>query len=81
MLVAFTGMDPVKLTIYTTALAGFCLPLTFIPLLLVANDKRYMGEQTNGRLANVAAIFFLVILCTVTVATLPLFILSGFGGG
>jgi Mn2+/Fe2+ NRAMP family transporter len=81
LLVVFTGINPVKLTIYTTALAGFCLPLTFIPLLLVANDKRYMGEQTNGRLANVAAIFFLVILCTVTVATLPLFILSGFGGG
>ncbi len=81
LVVAFTGINPVKLTIYTTALAGFSLPFTFIPLLLVANDKRYMGEQANGTLSNMAAIFFLVILCTVTLATLPLFILSGFGGG
>jgi Mn2+/Fe2+ NRAMP family transporter len=80
LVVAFTGINPVMLTIYTTALAGFCLPFTFVPLLLVANDKRYMGEQVNGKLSNAAAIFFLTILCTVTVATIPLFVASGFGG-
>jgi Mn2+/Fe2+ NRAMP family transporter len=81
MVVAFTGVDPVKLTVYTTALAAFSLPLTFGPLLLIANDERYMGEQRNGRWANLAGGFFLILLSIVTLATIPLFILSGGGGG
>lgn len=79
VMVAFTGIDPVKLTIYTTALAAFSLPFTFIPLLIVANDEVYMGNQRNTRLINVSSIFFLVVLCIVTLATIPLFVLSGGG--
>jgi hypothetical protein len=40
-----------------------------------------MGEQRNGRLANAAALFFLAVLGLVTVATIPLFVLSGGDGG
>ena len=79
--IAVTGIDPIKLTIYTTALAAFSLPFTFAPLLIVANDEKYMGEQRNGILANIAGVFFLVVLTIVTVITIPLFILSGGGGG
>jgi manganese transport protein len=79
MLIAFTGIDPIKLTIYTTALAAFSLPFTFAPLLIVANDERYMGEQRNGILANIAGVFFLIVLTVVTLITIPLFIMSGFG--
>lgn len=75
--IAFTGIDPVKLTVYTTALAAFSLPFTFLPLYVIANDTEYMGEQRNGVLANVAGGFFLVVLSVVTLATIPLFILSG----
>ncbi|HEX8919150.1 MAG TPA: Nramp family divalent metal transporter [Chloroflexota bacterium] len=81
VLIAFTGIDPVKLTIYTTALAAFSLPFTFIPLLIVANDEEYMGDDRNGPLVNAASIFFLVVLSIITIATIPLFILSGGGGG
>ncbi|HEX6507153.1 MAG TPA: Nramp family divalent metal transporter [Chloroflexota bacterium] len=81
VLIAFTGIDPVKLTIYTTALAAFSLPFTFIPLFIIANDRTYMGDDHNGPLANAASIFFLMILSIVTIATIPLFILSGGGGG
>jgi hypothetical protein len=35
----------------------------------------------NGRLTNIASLFFLAVLILVTVATIPLFILSGGGGG
>jgi manganese transport protein len=78
--VAFTGIDPAKLTIYTTALAAFSLPFTFIPLFIVANDEDYMGDQRNSPLVNAASIFFLIVLGIVTVVTIPLFILSGGGG-
>jgi len=79
VLIALTGIDPIKLTIYATALAAFSLPFTFAPLLIVANDERYMGEQRNGLLANVAGVFFLIILSLVTVITIPLFLMSGGG--
>jgi manganese transport protein len=80
LVIGITGIDPIKLTIYTTALAAFSLPFTFAPLLIIANDERYMGEQRNSRLANIASLFFLVVLTIVTVATIPLFIMSGGGG-
>jgi Mn2+/Fe2+ NRAMP family transporter len=80
VVIGLTGIDPIQLTIYTTALAAFSLPFTFAPLLIIANDERYMGEQRNGRLANAASLFFLVVLSIVTVGTIPLFILSGGGG-
>jgi Mn2+/Fe2+ NRAMP family transporter len=79
--IALTGLDPIALTVHTTALAACSLPFTFVPLLIVANDARYMGEQRNGRLANAAALFFLAVLGLVTVATIPLFVLSGGDGG
>lgn len=81
VIVAFTGIDPVQLTIYTTALAAFSLPFTFIPLFIIANDEEYMGDMRNGRLTNIASVFFLIVLCLVTLATIPLFLLSGGGGG
>jgi manganese transport protein len=74
-LVAITGIDPISLTLYTTTLAAFSLPFTFAPLMIIANDERYMGEQRNTGLANVAGLFFLVV----TVATIPL--LSGGSAG
>jgi manganese transport protein len=80
VLIAFTGIDPIKLTIYTTALAAFSLPFTFVPLLIIANDEEYMGDQKNSTLANIASGFFVILLCLITVATIPLFILSGGGG-
>jgi Mn2+/Fe2+ NRAMP family transporter len=81
VVIAFTGIDPIQLTIYTTALAAFSLPFTFIPLFIVANDETYMGDMRNGLLTNGASIFFLVVLSIVTILTIPLFILSGGGGG
>jgi Mn2+/Fe2+ NRAMP family transporter len=81
VIITFTGIDPVQLTVYTTALAAFSLPFTFIPLFIIANDDEYMGEMRNGRLTNIASIFFLVVLVLVTIGTIPLFILSGGGGG
>ncbi|HZU11841.1 MAG TPA: Nramp family divalent metal transporter [Chloroflexota bacterium] len=81
VIIGLTGVDPIQLTIYTTALAAFSLPFTFIPLLIVANDEVYMGDMRNGFLANISSGFFLIILTIVTIATIPLFILSGGGGG
>ena len=34
--------------------SAVALPLTYLPILVVANDPDYMGDKSNGRFANVA---------------------------
>jgi len=46
-----TGIDPVMLTEYAVIFSAVALPLTYLPILLVANDRAYMREHANGRLA------------------------------
>ena len=47
--IVMTGVDPVMLTEYAVIFSAVALPLTYIPILLVANDRRYMGgSPTDG---------------------------------
>ncbi len=77
MAFAYTGINPIQLTLITMAVAAMTLPFSFVPLLIVANDDGYMGEQKNTRAINGAAIIILGLLVVVTVATIPLFIITG----
>jgi manganese transport protein len=71
-----TGVDPVKVTEYSIVLSAAALPLTYFPILVVANDPDYMGDKVNGRLANAFATVFLVILVFVAIVTIPLMIIT-----
>jgi len=75
--VAYTGVDPIQVTNFTLAIGAFSLPFMFAPLLIVANDRDYMGEQKNTRATNIAAGLILALLVAVTVFTIPLMFLSG----
>lgn len=77
---AYTRVDPIQLTTVTMAAAAVALPFTFLPLLIVANDREYVGEQRNRAALNLVAILVLAMLCLVTVAAIPLYLLSGGGG-
>lgn len=77
--IALTGLDPIKLTVITLAVAAATLPFTFIPLLIVANDRDYVGEQANTLAINVVALVILALLLVVTVAAVPLLIITGGG--
>jgi Mn2+/Fe2+ NRAMP family transporter len=76
---AFTRVDPVQITVVTLAIAAATLPLTFVPLLIIANDRDYVGEQRNTRPINAAALLILGLLLVVTVAAVPLLVLTGGG--
>jgi manganese transport protein len=80
MLLAYARVDPIQVTVLTLAVAAAALPFTFLPLLIVANDADYMGDQKNTLAINVVAWIVLGLLCAVTLAVLPLLILSGGGG-
>jgi manganese transport protein len=74
--IALTTLDPIKVTEYSIVLSAAALPLTYFPILVVANDPVYMGERTNGRVMNAVASVYLVLLLIVAVATIPLMILT-----
>lgn len=77
--VLFTGVDPVMVTEYSVVFSAIALPLTYLPILIVANDPEYMGDKTNGRLVNVFGSVYLVIIVAASLAAIPLMIVTGAG--
>ena len=81
LLVVMTGFDPVKLTEYSVIFSVVALPLTYLPILLVANDHAYMGAQVNGRLANFLGVLYFILILVIAVAAIPLMLLTHGGQG
>jgi manganese transport protein len=77
--IVMTGVDPVMLTEYAVIFSAVALPLTYLPILLVANDRKYMGGFANGRLANTLGVVYLTIILMVAIAAVPLMILTNVG--
>jgi manganese transport protein len=77
--VVMTGVDPVQLTEYAVIFSAVALPLTYIPILLVANDRSYMGEYVNGRFANTLGLLYLAVIVVISLAAVPLLILTNVG--
>jgi Mn2+/Fe2+ NRAMP family transporter len=75
-LIALSGVDPVKVTEYSIVLSAAALPLTYFPILLIANDPAYVGASTNGRVRNGLASVYLVILSVAALAAIPLMIVT-----
>ena len=80
-LIDLTGANPVLITEYAVVMAVVALPLTYLPILLIARDERYMGEHRNGRLADALGFFYLGLLAVISVAALPLLFATTHGAG
>jgi Mn2+/Fe2+ NRAMP family transporter len=79
--IVVTGVDPILVTEYSVIFSVVALPLTYLPILLVANDRAYMGRWANGRLANAFGLLYLVIVTVIALAALPLMVLTNMGQG
>jgi Mn2+/Fe2+ NRAMP family transporter len=79
MAIVMTGVDAVVLTEYAVIFSVVALPLTYIPILLVANDVAYMGHYRNGRLANGLGLIYLVLIMVIALTAVPLMILTNAG--
>jgi manganese transport protein len=79
LVVLATGIDPVQVTEYAVIFSVVVLPLTYLPILLVARDKKVMGEHANDTVDNILGIVFLVLITLVAVAAVPLLYLSRMG--
>jgi Mn2+/Fe2+ NRAMP family transporter len=76
-LLIFTGIDPLKLTIFSMALTALSLPVTVIPLLILMNDPEYLGENVNHWIANAAVLFVSFLACIVALVAIPLQLMGG----
>ena len=76
-----TGVDPVILTEYAVIFSVVALPLTYLPVLLVARDPTFMGEHVNGILGNALGWLFFAIIVVVAVAAIPLMLITHGGAG
>ena len=79
--IVMTGVDPVQLTEYAVIFSVVALPLTYLPILLVANDRAYMGKYANGRVSNILGVAYLVVILAVSLTAIPLMIITNVGQG
>ena len=77
--VLMTGVDPIMVTEVSVVASAVALPLTYFPILVVANDRDYMGEHANGRLANALGSCYLVLVVVAALAAIPLLLVTGMG--
>jgi Mn2+/Fe2+ NRAMP family transporter len=77
--VLMTGVDPIMVTEMSVVFSAVALPLTYFPVLVVANDPAYMGEHVNGRLANTLGMIYLVLVLVAALAAIPLMVLTEMG--
>jgi Mn2+/Fe2+ NRAMP family transporter len=79
ILTLMTAVDPVKVTEYSVVFAAMALPLTYLPILIIANDPDYMGEHKNGAVLNFFALIYLGLLLLASIAAIPLMIITRAG--
>jgi Mn2+/Fe2+ NRAMP family transporter len=72
--VGLTTLDPIKVTEYSIVFSAVALPLTYFPILVIANDPGYMGEKVNSRFTNLLATVYFVVIMVAAVAAIPLMI-------
>ncbi|MFI6263121.1 NRAMP family divalent metal transporter [Micromonospora sp. NPDC051006] len=79
VLVLLTTVDPITLTEYMLIISAVALPLTYLPILIVANDRTYLGDRVNGRFMNLLGAVFLLLIVAASIAAIPLAITTRMG--
>jgi Mn2+/Fe2+ NRAMP family transporter len=77
--VLLSGIDPVLLVEYSVIFSIIVLPLTYLPIMLVAQDKKIMKEYASGLVGKISGWIYFIIVCILAIAAIPLMILSNSG--
>jgi len=80
-LVMLSGADPIKVVEYSIVFSVIILPLSYFPLLIVAGDRRVMGEHVNGPIARALGWAFLALVTIAALAAVPLLVATHGGRG
>jgi Mn2+/Fe2+ NRAMP family transporter len=79
--VLMTGVDPILVTELSVVFSAVALPLTYFPILVVANDRDYMGDHANRAMSNTLGSIYLVLVVVAAVAAIPLMVITHMGAG
>jgi Mn2+/Fe2+ NRAMP family transporter len=79
--IVLTGVDVMMLVEFAILFSILVLPLTYLPVLLLSEDRKYMREYVNGRLAKILGWFYFAVITVAAIAALPLYVLTSGGNG
>jgi Mn2+/Fe2+ NRAMP family transporter len=79
--IVLTGVDVMVLVEYAVLFSIIVLPLTYLPLMLLAGDTSYMGQYANKWLAKSLGWLFFGIVTAAAIAAIPLYVLTSGGQG
>src|SRR3954452_1894189 len=79
--IVLTGVDVMMLVEFAVLFSILVLPLTYLPLLLLSGDRKYMGEHVNGSLAKTLGWLYFAIITAAAIAALPLYVITSGGQG
>ena len=66
----FIGISPVHALIYTAILYGITSPVLIVIILHLSNNKKVMGEFTNGKWSNILGILTFLFMTTAAIVLL-----------
>ena len=75
-LIVLSGVNPVQIVEFAIIFSVVILPLTYLPLLMAASDKRLMGPYASGWISKTLGWFFLVLVSLAGLAALPLMVIT-----
>ena len=79
--IVMTGVEVMTLVGYAIVFSIVVLPLSYLPLMLLANDRSFMGQYANKWLAKSLGWIFFVIVTVAAIAAIPLYVLTSGGQG
>jgi NRAMP (natural resistance-associated macrophage protein)-like metal ion transporter len=63
----YVGISPIKALIYSAVLYGLTAPVLIAIILHISNNKKIMGEYTNGKTSNILGFATLVLMTVAAV--------------
>jgi Mn2+/Fe2+ NRAMP family transporter len=81
MMIVLTGINPVDITEYSVVFAVVALPMTYLPVLMVAGDRSFMAEHANGRISTTLGWLYFAVIVILAIAAVPLLLVTNGGGG
>ncbi|HMG46378.1 MAG TPA: divalent metal cation transporter [Allosphingosinicella sp.] len=77
--IVMTGVEPIALAEYAVVSSILVLPLTYLPLLLLAGDRKYMRAHANGVVTRTLGWGYYALIVVAAVAALPLYLITSGG--
>lgn len=72
----YVGISPIKALIYSAILYGLTAPVMIVIILHICNNKKVMGEHTNGKVSNVLGFATLILMTLAAVGLIYLQIVN-----